>query len=79
MGFNGLAAECKDSLGPTVMVACQTRLGRLMCCAYGDGEDDFGVASQVGDVAVEGNALLCCASLAHSQGDAQDGISTKLG
>lgn len=61
------------------MVAYQSRPGRLMRCAYGDGEDDFGVASQVGDVAVEGNALLCCASLAHSQGDAQDGISTKLG
>lgn len=50
-----------------------------MRCAYRDREDDFGVASQVGDVAVERNALLCCASLAHSQGDAQDGISTKLG
>lgn len=41
-------------------------------------EDDIGVASQVSNVAVERNALLCCTSLAHSQGDAQDGISTKL-
>lgn len=49
-----------------------------MRCSYGDGEDHMFVASQVGDVAVQGNALLCCASLAHSQGDAQDGVSTKL-
>lgn len=46
--------------------------------SHRDGEDDFRVASQVGDVAVEGNAFLSCTSLAHSQGDAQDGISTKL-
>ena len=29
-------------------------------------------------MAVEGHALLRCTSLAHSQGDAQDGVSTKL-
>ncbi len=46
--------------------------------AHRDREDDLRVASQVSDVAVKGNALLCCTSLAHSQGDAQDGISTKL-
>lgn len=46
--------------------------------AYWDREDDFRVASQLSDVAVEGYALLCCTSLAHSQGDSQDGISTKL-
>lgn len=50
-----------------------------MQCAHRDREDDFIVASQVSDVAVERNALLRCASLAHSQGDAQDGIGTKLG
>lgn len=50
-----------------------------MGCTYGDRQDDFGVARQVGDVAVERNTFLCCAGLAHSQGDAQDGISTKLG
>lgn len=50
-----------------------------MRSAYRDRKDDLRVASQVGDVAVERDALLCCAGLAHSQGDAQDGISTKLG
>ena len=46
--------------------------------AHRDREDDFRVASEVSNVAVEGNALLCCTSLAHSQGDTQDGISTEL-
>lgn len=43
-----------------------------------DRKDDISVASKISNVAVEGHALLCCTSLAHSQGDAKDGISTKL-
>lgn len=55
-----------------------------VCCplshyrAHRDWEDDFGVASEVSNMAIQGNTLLCCTSLAHSQGDAQDSISTKL-
>lgn len=46
--------------------------------AHRDREDDFRVTSQVSDVAVQWHALLCCTSLAHSQGDTKDGVSTKL-
>lgn len=46
--------------------------------AYGNRKNDFGVASQISNVAVEGDALLRCTSLAHSQGHAQDGIGTKF-
>ena len=42
-------------------------------------QDDLGIASQVGDVAVEGHPLLHGTSLADSQGHAQDGVCTKLG
>lgn len=47
-------------------------------CAHRYREDDFRVAGQVSNVAVEGHALLRCTGLAHSQGDTQDGVSTKL-
>lgn len=46
--------------------------------AYRNRENDFMVASQISNVAVEGDALLCCTGLAHSQGHAQDGVSTKF-
>lgn len=46
--------------------------------AYRNGENDFLVAGQISNVAVEGDALLGCTSLAHSQGHAQDGVSTKF-
>lgn len=46
--------------------------------AYRNRENDFRVASQISNVAVEGDALFCCTSLAHSQGHAQDGVSTKF-
>lgn len=46
--------------------------------AYRNRENDFLVASQISNVAVEGDALLCCTSLAHSQGHAQDGVGTEL-
>lgn len=46
--------------------------------AHRDWKDDFRVASEVSNMAIQGNALLCCTSLAHSQGDTQYGISTKL-
>lgn len=46
--------------------------------AHRDREDDFRVSSQVSNVAEEGNAFLCRTSLAHSQGDTQDGISSEL-
>ena len=38
----------------------------------------MGVAGQVGDVAVEGDALLRRPSLAHRQGHAQDGVGAEL-
>lgn len=43
-----------------------------------DGEDDFRVAGEVGNVTVQGDPLLCCPGLAHGQRDTQDGVGTKL-
>lgn len=46
--------------------------------AYRHWEDDLWISSKVSDVAVEWDTLLCGTSLAHSQGHAQDGISTEF-
>lgn len=48
-------------------------------CTHRDREDQVRVPGEVRDVPVERDPLLCCASLAHGQGDAQDGIGPKLG
>lgn len=45
---------------------------------YRNWKDNFWVASEVSNVAVQWDALLCCAGLAHSQGDPQNGVGTKL-
>lgn len=41
-------------------------------------QDDFGIASQVSNVAVQGHALLDGARLADGQGHSQDGVCTKF-
>lgn len=53
--------------------------GKLKPATHWNWQDDLSIASQVGDVAVEGHPLLHGTSLADSQGHAQDGICTKLG
>lgn len=50
----------------------------LIVNAYRNWEDNFWVASEVSDVTIQRHALLCSAGLAHSQGDPQDGVGTKL-
>lgn len=46
---------------------------------YRNRQDDFLVSSKVSNVAVQRDTLLGSSSLAHGQGDAQNGIGTKLG
>ena len=46
----------------------------------GDGEDIGLLGSgEVGDVSVEGNALLSSTSLGNGQADTQDGVGTEVG
>lgn len=48
-------------------------------CTHRNREDQVWVPGQVCNVPVERDPLLRRASLAHGQGDAQDGIGPKLG
>lgn len=44
----------------------------------GDREDELGVASKVGNVPVEGDALLSSSGLGNGHGDSQDGVGSEL-
>ena len=72
--------ERRELLGPHEKANTPSSAqGRLKAITHWNWQDDLGIASQVGDVAVEGHPLLHSTSLADSQGHAQDGVCTKLG
>lgn len=47
--------------------------------SYWHRKDEIGVASQVSNMPVQGDILLCSSRLTHSQRNSQDSIGTKLG